>query len=66
MPQCATDSPVAARGERLRVWPVQARSALRWEMIQSVVPSRCRLWKVVFADLVAIRAVIGDVEVMRW
>jgi len=54
------------RGEGTRVWPVQARRALRWPTIQSVVPSRWRTEKEVLGDLVAIRAVMGVVEEMRW
>jgi hypothetical protein len=54
------------RGEGCRVWPVQASRALRWDTIQSVVPSRWRMEKVVVGEDVAMRAVIGLVEVMRW
>jgi hypothetical protein len=54
------------RGDGESVWPVQASKALRWATIQSVVPSRWRTEKVVFDDLVAIRAVMGVVEEMRW
>jgi hypothetical protein len=54
------------RGEGERVWPVQASRALRWATTQSVVPSRWRTENVVLGDLVAMRAVMGVVEEMRW
>ena len=54
------------RGVTARVCPVQASSAERCDTIQSVVPSRCRTEKVVVADLVDIKAVMGLVEVSFW
>ena len=54
------------RGVGLRVWPVQARSALRCATIQSVVPSRWSTEKVEVGDFEAMRAVTGVVEEMRW
>ena len=54
------------RGVGVSVCPVQASSAFRCEIIQSVVPSRRRIENVVVGDLVATRAVMGDVEEMRW
>jgi len=54
------------RGVGASVWPVQASRALRWATIQSVVPSRWRTEKVVLGDLVAMRAVMGVVDEMRW
>ena len=65
-PQCAAPRERWRRGVGDRVWPVQARRALRWETIQSVVPSRWRTEKVVVGDFVATRAVMGVVEEMRW
>lgn len=44
------------------VWPVHAKRAFLWATIQSTVPSRCTTAKEVSGDLVAIRAVMGDVE----
>jgi hypothetical protein len=39
---------------------------LRWATIQSVVPSRWRMEKLVVGEEEAMRAVMGVVEVMRW
>ena len=49
-----------------RVEPVQARSNLRWERRQSVVPSSWRTQKEAKGDLEDMRAVIGDGEVIFW
>lgn len=65
-PQCAAPRDRWRRGVGDRVWPVQARRALRWDTIQSVVPSRRRTEKVVVGDFVATRAVMGVVAEMRW
>ena len=54
------------RGLGVSVCPVQASSAFRCETIQSVVPSRRTIENVVVGDLVATRAVMGEVEEMRW
>ena len=42
-----------------KVWPVHARSACRWAIIQSNVPFRCTTAKEVMGDLVDMSAVIG-------
>jgi hypothetical protein len=65
-PQCARLKPTFTLGVGVRVWPVHASREFLWGTIQSVVPSRRRTEKVVVGDLVAIRAVMGDVEEMRW
>ena len=46
--------------------PVHASSALRCEILQSVVPFRCNMAKDVRGDLVEMRAVTGDVDVSLW
>jgi hypothetical protein len=53
-------------GVIVRVEPVQARSALRCERRQSVVPSSWRTQKEVSGDLEEIRVVMGDGEVIFW
>ena len=50
----------------MSVCPVQASRELRWDTIQSVVPSRWRTENVEEGDLVPINAVIGVVEDIRW
>jgi hypothetical protein len=47
------------------VCPVQARREDGFVIIQSVVPSRCRMEKVVVGEEVDRRAVTGVVEVIR-
>lgn len=54
------------RGVGVRVWPVHAKREERLVTIQSVVPSRWRMEKVVVGLAVDIRAVMGVVEVIRW
>jgi hypothetical protein len=53
-------------GVILRVEPLQARSALRCERRQSVVPSRWRTQKEVSGDLEEMRTVMGDGDVIFW
>lgn len=48
---------VFTRGDRLRVCPVHASSALRCVTIQSNLPSRCTMTIDVIADFVEIKAV---------
>lgn len=57
---------VFTRGERLKVCPVHANKAFLCVTIQSSLPSRCTMTIEVIADLVAIRAVYGVVDVTRW
>ena len=66
LPQCAKLICVFICGRRAKVCPVHAKSALRCAIIQSSRPSRCITLKVVMGDLVEIRAVKGDVEVIFW
>ena len=66
LPQWATESLAFTTGVMLRVEPVQARSALRGASFQSVVPSSWRMAKEVKGDLVEMRAVTGDGEVIFW
>lgn len=54
------------RGRTERVWPVQARRADRCVTIQSMVPFKCTTTIDVTGDLDEMRAVMGEVEVMRW
>ena len=53
-------------GLRFSVCPVHASSAFRLAIIQSNLPSKCTTTKDVMGDFVAMRAVYGEVEVMRW
>ena len=48
---------VFTRGDRLRVWPVHARSALRCAIIQSSLPSIWTTTRDVMGDFVPMRAV---------
>lgn len=57
---------VLSRGDKLRVWPVHARRALRCATNQSTLPSRWTTTREVSGDLVEIRAVKGVVEETRW
>jgi hypothetical protein len=49
-------------GFTISACPVHARRAARCATIQSTLPSRCTVVKDVAAELVDIRAVIGEVE----
>lgn len=66
LPQCARERLLWIREEGVIVCPVHASRALRCVTIQSVVPSRWRTAKDVVGDFVEMRAVIGEVAVMRW
>jgi hypothetical protein len=61
-----TESEGEMVGVTARVEPVQARSDLRWERRQSVVPSSWRTQKEVRGDLEEMRAVTGDGDVIFW
>lgn len=58
------DKPTCGCSER--VWPVQARSAFRWVIIQSRRPSSWTMLYEVAADLAAMRRDIGVVETIFW
>jgi hypothetical protein len=58
VPQVVTEKEGERVGVTASVEPVQARSALRWERRQSVVPSRWRTQKEVSSDLEEMRAVM--------
>lgn len=66
LPQYASDSLVFKLGVTVRDFPVQASNAFLCANFQSAVPSNCKIAKVVKGDLVDIRALIGDVEVIFW
>jgi len=66
LPQYASESLVYKLGVTERDLPVQANNAFLCANFQSVVPSNCKIAKVVKGDLVDIRALIGDVEVIFW
>ena len=51
-------------GDMCKELPVHARSALFCAIFQSSVPSRCKTANEVRGDLVDIKALIGDVEVI--
>jgi hypothetical protein len=66
LPQCASDRRVWNRDDRVSVCPVHASNAFLCDIIQSVVPSRCKTENEVTGDFDDIKAVIGDVAEMRW
>lgn len=66
LPQYASDSFVFKLGVTVRVFPVHASNAFLCASFQSAVPSSCKIAKEVKGDLVDIRALIGDVEVIFW
>lgn len=58
-PQLARPSLTLYCGVKLSVWPVQARSAWRWLMTQSCLPSRLTETMLDMGDLVEMSAVTG-------
>lgn len=66
LPQYATESLALILGVTESVEPVQASSAFRCASFQSVVPSSWRMAKDVRGDFVAMRALMGVVDVIFW
>src|SRR5271169_6037575 len=66
LPQYATDSRALMLGVTESVDPVQASNAFRCASFQSVVPSSWRIANEVRGDFVAMRALMGVVEVIFW